>query len=131
MARYLAAILAGIVVLGCAGQSANSNNVASSRDDFLSDDARAQLHLPAKGELTLAKKDDTARIEALPPEVADAVGEYLDSQSVEWCIVAARPVGKYWLLWISFPKIMDGGVDLIYSQERNKIVGEFLGGWRG
>jgi hypothetical protein len=35
------------------------------------------------------------------------------------------------LLWVSFPKFADGGVDLIYSAEKGRIVGEFCGGYRG
>jgi len=35
------------------------------------------------------------------------------------------------LLWISFPEIRDGGIDLIYSHKRDKIVGTFLGVDRG
>lgn len=97
----------------------------------LADAARTEPHLPAKGELTLATAADIRAAATVAPEVKEAIGAYLKPQKVDWQIVAARNVGKHILLWIAFPKIADGGIDLIYSAEQKKIVGEFHGGERG
>jgi hypothetical protein len=40
-------------------------------------------------------------------------------------------VGEYVLLWIAFPEICDGGIDLIFSVKDMEIVGTFLGGYLG
>jgi hypothetical protein len=127
MRRLAAVLAAGVVLMGCTGSSPTD----AGRAAFLSDTERARLHLPAVRELTRAKADDVAHVAAVPQEARDAVAKFLKPCSVEWQTTAARSVGEYWLLWISFPKIADGGVDLIYSVEKKTIVGEFLGGYRG
>jgi LysM repeat protein len=95
--------------------------------------APAVGRLPRPDELTLAKPEDTARTATVANDVRDIVQKHLarERPGVEWRIEAARPVEGHLLLWISFPKIMDGGIDLVYSTEQRKIVGAFLGGYRG
>jgi LysM repeat protein len=95
--------------------------------------ASAPGRLPRPDELTLARAEDTARAASIPAEVREAVREHLarTHPAVEWRIDAARPVEGHLLLWISFPKIVDGGIDVVYSAEQRKIVGTFLGGYRG
>jgi hypothetical protein len=48
-----------------------------------------------------------------------------------WQLNAARPVGDCVLLWIGFPDVADGGVDLVYSKKDQRINWEFKGGERG
>ena len=130
MTRLLAIRVGFVAIAGCQPQSPPGTAAVSS-EDLLSDEARVELRLPAKAELTLATDADRERANRLGREVTEAVGTFLESKDVEWQIVAARPVGTHILLWVAFPKIADGGVDLIYSVEKKRIVGEFLGGYRG
>ncbi len=120
------ALVAVVVLAGCDGR-----DLTVPPDDTLSAAARAELGLPSAGVLTLATEADMASISKLTPETVNAVREFLEPAGTEIAIVAARPVGSYLLLWISFPKIADGGIDLIWSVEKQEPVGEFLGGYRG
>ena len=52
-------------------------------------------------------------------------------RGVKWQVSALREVDAHILLWLNFPEIMDGGVDIIYSKEKKAVVGTFLGGYRG
>ena len=131
MLRSLVFLCASILISGCVPASPGGSTPASASADFLLPAERARLHLPVEGEITLAAPKDWKAVKDLPPEAKEAVHAFLEKQSVEWLITAARPMGDHWLLWITFPKIADGGIDLIYSAEKKKIVGEFLGGWRG
>ena len=130
MSRFVMTLLGVLAFSGCQKQSPTGESAVST-EDILSDAARVELHLPANGELTLGTDADRKKANSLDPEVSKAVGAFLKPKAVEWQIVAARPIGKHILLWIAFLKIADGGVDLIYSVEKKKIVGEFLGGYRG
>ncbi len=89
--------------------------------------------LPRPDELTLAKPEDTTRATNVTADVREAVRDHLsrDHSGVAWRIEAVRPVEGHLLLWISFPEILDGGIDLVYSTEQRTIVGTFLGGYRG
>lgn len=100
-------------------------------EDALSDVARAELHLPSQTDLTLANKADMEFVKNLSPETIRAVEKALKPAGEKVSIVAARPVGNYLLLWVSFPEVADGGVDLLWSVEKNKAVGTFCGGYRG
>ena len=130
MMRFVLILLGVFVLSGCQERLPASHATASA-ESFLTDPARVALHLPATTELTLGTDSDRANANALDPKVRNAVGAFLKSKAVDWRIIAARPIDKHILLWIQFPKIDDGGVDLIYSVEKNRIVGEFLGGYRG
>jgi hypothetical protein len=79
----------------------------------------------------LANQTDVDEAKRLPQELRDSVSAYFKSQRRDFVIVAARPAGRHVLLWISFPGVADGGVDLIYSTDDRKIIGEFQGGIRG
>lgn len=120
-------VLAAMVVLaGC-----DRRELTIAPEDTLSAAARAELGLPPADALTLATEADMASVAKLTPETVNAVRRFLGPAGTEITIVAARPVGSYLLLWVSFPKIADGGIDLIWSVEKQEPVGEFLGGYRG
>ena len=99
--------------------------------DVLDDGVRAELALPARDELTLATNADIQFVKTLSPEVIAAVERSVTPQSAEFRIAAARPVGGYLLLWIGFPEVMDGGEHVIYSVEKKKLIGTFVGGYSG
>lgn len=94
---------------------------------------RSALNLPLPNVLTLAKNEDIKNAKKVSKAVRNVVGEYIkkEHRGVEWEISAAREVKGHILLWLNFPKILDGGVDVIYSKEKKAIVGTFLGGYRG
>ncbi len=127
--RYLI-VLAVIALAGCQKDTACVPSPIAPAD-LLSDNARAQLHLPAKGVLTLATAADVEYVSSLDTAVTKTVEGFLRPTGSVFQIGAARPVGRYVLLWVSFPRVADGGVDLIYSVEKGRIVGEFCGGYRG
>ena len=128
--KYLMIILAVVAFSGCQKDTA-SVEPAIPPEDLLSDIARAELHLPEKSALTLARASDIEYVKSLDTAVNKTVEDFLKPTGRAFQISAARPVGKYLLLWISFPEVVDGGVDLIYSAEKRKIVGEFCGGYYG
>ena len=133
LANFIIAVaIAGLftVLSGCQKDNTSVETVIPP-GDLLSDVARVELHLPAKSELTLAKDADIAFIKTLDPAVRTTVADILKPTGRDFQVIAARPVGKYLLLWVSFPKVADGGIDLIYSTEKKKIVGAFCGGYRG
>ncbi len=127
--KYLI-VLAVIALAGCQKDTACVPSPIVPAD-LLSDNARAQLHLPAKGVPTLATAADMGHVRSLDAAVTRTVEGFLKPTGTAFQICAARPVGRYVLLWVSFPKVADGGVDLIYSVEKGRIVGEFCGGYRG
>lgn len=100
-------------------------------EDALTPSARAALKLPAEDTLTLSTQQDMEFAAKLAPETVSAVMEFLKPAQTDVSIYAARPIGSHLLLWVSFPKIADGGIDLIWSVEEQKPVGWFLGGYRG
>ena len=126
MKKYLFALVVVVVLVGC-----DKNDLTIPQEDALTPAARTELNLPSVNLLTRATESDIAAVGKLPPETVKAVREFLRPAGTEISIGAARPVGKYLLLWIGFPKIADGGIDLIWSVEKQKPVGEFLGGYRG
>jgi hypothetical protein len=130
MTKWTLILLGALLLTGCGSQTP-TDPAAPSTEGLLTNKERVELHLPATGKLTLATEEDQKRTGKLPAEVGSAVGAFLKTRAVEWKIMAARPVGNHILLWIAFPKIADGGIDLIYSVEKKRIVGEFLGGQRG
>lgn len=123
-------MLAVIALAGCQKDTACVPS-AIAPADLLSDNARTQLHLPAKGVLTLATATDMEYVRSLDAAVTKTVAGFLKPTGTAFQISAARLVGRYVLLWVSFPKSADGGADLIYSAEKGRIVGEFCGGYRG
>ena len=109
----------------------NQSGEAFSPTETLEDAARKKLKLPLKDKLTLATEEDVTFVKELSPKTVKAVEKYLKQSGEEITIVAARPVGKHLLLWVAYPKVLDGGIDLIWSTEDQKCVGTFLGGYRG
>ena len=97
----------------------------------MSDAARVEFHLPDKATPTLANKTDMAFVTSVAPETIKAVEEFLKPTGRKIQIVAARPMGDYLLLWVGFQEVTDGGVDLIFSARKKKVVGTFCGGYRG
>jgi hypothetical protein len=89
--------------------------------------------IPAPGVLTLATRADmdAAAGIASDPAIQKAIGDRVGGSAQRWQIVAARPVGDYVLLWVSFPDVADGGVDLVYSKKERCIGWDFTGGMRG
>jgi hypothetical protein len=138
------ALLVGLV--SCSSKSSNpetkppapnakpaTSTSAAKAEKALTADERKAAGLPLEGILTLAQPGDTAATVSVPPKVQTAVAAYIKAhhRDAEFRICAARPVGKFLLVWIDFPKIMDGGVDLIYSLDDDCVVGNFMGGIRG
>lgn len=99
----------------------------------LNEQQRANARLPASTTLTLATETDISNATIASATVKDAVEHYLSirGKHAAWKIGAARVVGEYMLLWIGFPEVLDGGIDLIYSSKEQGIVGTFLGDLRG
>ncbi len=130
MMRFLIIALAVLVMAGC--QKANvSVEEAIRPEDALSDSARAEHHLPLESDLTLAKPADIEFVKSLSPDTVKAVELFLRPVERKHHIVAARLIGNYILLWVAFPEVADGGVDLIFSLEKKRVVGTFLGGYLG
>jgi len=111
---------------GAAQQSAASDSPTAV-------DAARPIGIPAADALTLAKPADmqAAAQFASDPALQLAVNAYLRGSAQRWKLVAARELGDYVLLWISFSGVADGGVDLVYSKKQRRIGWEFLGGYRG
>jgi hypothetical protein len=119
-----------LAMAGC--QKANVTVEEAIRpEDALTDSARTELHLPIEGDLTLAKLADVEFVNSLSSDTVNAVESFLKPSGGKILIVAARPVGNYILLWGAVPEVSDGGVDLIFSLEKKRVVGTFLGGYRG
>jgi hypothetical protein len=125
--RNLIVALFMIAASGCD----NDSSLPFPPEDALSASTRDELKLPPEGELTLATKADMDFVSELTPGTIKAVERYLKPTGEMSVISAARPVGKYLLLWIAFPEVADGGIDLIWSVEKQKCAGAFLGGYRG
>ena len=89
--------------------------------------------VPLANVLTLATKADmeAAADVASDPAVQKAIGDYVGNSASRWEVVAARSLGDFVLLWVSFPDVADGGIDLVYSKKEQRIKWEFKGGERG
>jgi hypothetical protein len=127
MMKILLLAMVMIAASGCENESSQSFPPENS----LSASARNELNLPPEDELTLATKVDMEFVAELTPETIKAVDLYLKPIQEKIVISAARPVGEYLLLWIGFSEVYDGGIDLIWSVEKQECVGSFLGGYRG
>jgi len=127
MMRHLVVVTA-MVFAGCT-QGLRVGEVPPPTKEFLSDAARKELQLPSPGEPTTANATDMKYVGSIGNDVRQTVEDFLKPSKVKASIYAARPVGAYLLLWVSFaPTVMDGGTELIYSVEKKKIVGYFNGG---
>ena len=125
-------ILAAIVALAGCNKNVAPPEIVITPENRLSEATRLELHLPAgTSDLTLATASDIQLSRTLDATVKTAVSDALKPKGRAFEINAARAVGNYLLLWISLPPSNDSGIDLIYSTEKKKIVGEFLGGYRG
>lgn len=89
--------------------------------------------VPASDALTLPTQTDIgmAAQAASDQSITKAVTDYLGSGAPRWNIVAARDIGDYVLLWLGFPEIADGGIDLVYSKPDQRVKWQFKGGERG
>lgn len=89
--------------------------------------------IPSPDVLTLATQADiaAAATAASDPVLSKAVSNYLGPGAPRWQIVALRNVGDYVLLWVAFPEVADGGIDLVYSKPDQRVKWQFRGGERG
>ncbi len=89
--------------------------------------------VPAANVLTPPTQEDMVHVAgaASDASIANAIRVHLGPATPPWQIVAARDIGEYVLLWIAFPGIADGGIDLVYSKSNGKIACHFTGGQRG
>jgi len=89
--------------------------------------------VPSPDVLTLATEADVAAAAkaASDPAISKAVAEYLGPGAPRWQIFAARDVGECVLLWVGFPKVADGGIDLVYSKLDRRVKWQFRGAERG
>jgi hypothetical protein len=89
--------------------------------------------VPPSSILTPATKADIAAAPAAAadPAISAAVNDHLGPGAPRWHISAARDIGDYVLLWIGFPDVADGGIDLVYSKRDHRVRWHFLGGIRG
>jgi hypothetical protein len=127
MTKCVIVALALVALSGCR-RDLISIDAAILPEDVLSESARTEFDLPSKTDLTLAKRADVDLAKDLAPETIKAVEEFLEPTGRRIQIAAARPIGKYLLLWVGFPEVADGGVDLIFSVEKKRVVGTFCGG---
>ncbi len=79
---------------------------------------------------------DEALVASLSAEVFAAVDEYAKTRGREGFhaagnVTAARRIGDYLLLWVQEPGVMDGGFEVIYSVEKQRVVGTFFTGYKG
>src|SRR5687768_5841775 len=116
----------GIVVGACEKPQAKWQYPAPSA-------ATRPASVPPSDILTLATQADmnAAAKSSSDPAISKAVGAYLGPGAPRWPVAAARDVGDYVLLWIGFPDIADGGIDVIYSKPDQRIEWQFKGGVRG
>ena len=89
--------------------------------------------IPPPDVLTLATPEDTAEVAtaAADPAISEAVTAYLGPGAPRWKIVGLRNVGENVLLWVAFPEVDDGGIDLVYSTPDRRVKWQFKGGERG
>ncbi|MEO8670624.1 MAG: alpha/beta hydrolase [Tahibacter sp.] len=112
------------------------NSIASS-SDYLKALAHVRADrppgIPAEDALTRANAADIAAATrwAGDPQLQRAIQMRLGDGSPRWSIAAAREQGDYVLLWIRFPDVDDGGIDLVYTKSQQRIGWEFNGGERG
>lgn len=83
--------------------------------------------------LTLATQADidAAATAASDPPLSKAVSDYLGPGAPRWHLAAARDIGDYVLLWVGFPEVTDGGMDLVYAKAERRVKWHFKGGHRG
>jgi hypothetical protein len=123
----LALVTIAVCILSGCGQPQGSWQPPAS-----SEATRPQA-IPAADVLTPATPADIAAASASEAEsaVSTAVRDYLGPGAPRWRIVASRHLGDYLLLWVAFPDIADGGIDLVYSKSDQRVKWQFRGGERG
>lgn len=89
--------------------------------------------IPLSDVLTLATQADigAAANAAADPAISKAVSDYLGPGAPRWYVAAARDIGDHVLLWVGFPEVADGGIDLVYSKLDRRVKWQFKGGERG
>ena len=91
---------------------------------------REDLGLPLPDQLTLATQEDMNNVNAIDADIRQAISLCIPDNT-KWQVYACRDTGQFMLLWIGFPDVMDGGIDLVYSKKTKSIICSFLGGYRG
>jgi len=89
--------------------------------------------IPPPNVITRATQEDAAAAAraASDPAISKAIKDYLGAGAPQWHVAAARDIGDYVLLWIGFPEIVDGGIDLVYSKQNRQVMWRFKGGILG
>lgn len=123
--RHLISLLAALALIGCEKPRGGSWRYPAAPAS-----TTRPAEIPPDGVSTLATAADMAASAqwAADPAVKKAVADHLGSSAPRWQIGAARRVGDYVLLWIGFPDVMDGGIDLVYSIKEQRIGWHFQGG---
>jgi hypothetical protein len=131
-------VIVGVLLalaVGCAKSPDTGQKPVESLPDSpaLTDTERAEFNLPLPDVLTLATSEDIANAKSVSKAVRAVVGDYIkkEHRGVKWEISATRDIKGHILLWLNFPNIRDGGVDVIYSKDKKAIVDTFLGGYGG
>lgn len=127
----VAAIAVGISTFAIWSCTRGRLSISDFKVPSLSAEERTRLGLPQEGKLVLATPADVAYVKSVGDDVLSVLSEFFGPKTAKWQIVAARPVGDCLLLWVGFPGIADGGIDLIYSKKVNGIIGGFSGGIYG
>ncbi|NLI76524.1 MAG: hypothetical protein GX442_08785 [Candidatus Riflebacteria bacterium] len=114
---------------------------AQGGDDGLPREERVRLGLPLAEPVPMDQvirptPEDEALAASLPAEVFGAIDEYVKTRRQEIFhsagnVTAAHRIGDHLLLWVHEPGVMDGGFELIYSEEKRRIVGTFFTGYKG
>lgn len=127
-------------------------NVAGSTDDFFTRDPEATYDEnfknievvveipgykldPESALAILIEKEECEYAQHINPEVLEKAKKYAEYSKIsvtkDYHLYAAKDLGNYILLYFDEPKVMDGGFELIYSKKLEKIIGCFLGGYKG
>ena len=121
-------VVLGILAIYLALRSRDSREAVSVPQ--MSSAERKRLGLPLSGELTLATQEDMNSASLVDTDTRNAISRCIPN-NIKWRVFAHRDTGQFVLLWIHFPDIMDGGIDLVYSKKSKGIICSFLGGYRG
>src|SRR4051812_47379207 len=113
MAREVLTLIAALTlaVVGCDKPQATWQNPTPSA-------TTRPAAVPSPNVLTLATEADIAAATkaSSDPAISKAVSNHLGAGTPRWNVAAARDIGDYVLLWVGFPDIADGGIDLVFSK---------------
>ncbi len=81
------------------------------------------------------EKEDYEKAGNMDLVILEKAKKYINYSKIntakDYVLYAAKDLGEYVLLYFNEPEIMDGGFELIYSKELNKIIGSFSAGYKG